>query len=212
MRKLILLTCLIGTASAGSFYVGVDGGLASQSFAYNNSVLGPQLNNSQLNVSGTGYDAQLGIFGGYDFSKYWGMELGYQYLFNSNNITGAGYGPDNYPTSYNLNSQLVDLLAVGSLPIEDSNFAIYAKLGLAYVFPQMGQFCAGGACLASPPSGSGLTLAAGLGLKYAITRRWDTHIEVMNYGSLIPVNLTSNGNNYGTWSSTSLLVGGSWHF
>lgn len=213
MRKLMLLSALISVASASDFYVGLDGGMAWQSFIYNNSTAGQQISNSQLTVSATSPSGQLGIYGGYNFTKNWGVELGYQYFFNSNTVTGATISSNNDNSTFNLNAQLVNLLAVGRLPIEDSNFAVYAKLGLAYAYAQFGQYCtttctSGG----SLPSGSGIAIAGGLGLEYLITRQWDVHIEAMNYGALLPVNLSSNGQTVGSWSATSLLVGGAWHF
>ncbi len=213
MRKLLLLFATIGTASAGEFYVGLDAGIAWQNFIYNNSMAGQQISNSQLTVSATSPGAQLGLDAGYMFTKNWGVELGYQYFFNSNTITGATISSNNDNSTFNLNAQLLDLLAIGRLPIEDSNFSVYAKLGLALAYAQMGQYCtttcAGGGNL---PSGTGVAVAMGLGLEYMISKQWDVHLEAMNYGGLLPVSMSSNGQNVGSWSATSLLLGGAWHF
>jgi opacity protein-like surface antigen len=213
MRKLIWLFATIGTASAGEFYVGVDAGAAWQSFIYNNSIAGQQISNSQLTVSATSPSLQLGLDAGYMFNRNWGIDLGYQYFFNSNTVTGATISSNNDNSTFNLNGQLVDLVGVGRLPIEDSNFAVYAKLGLALAYAQFGQYCtttcASGGNL---PSGTGVSIALGLGLEYMITRQWDVHVEAMNYGGLLPVTLSSNGQNVGSWSATSLLLGGAWHF
>ncbi len=213
MRKLIWLFATIGTASAGEFYVGVDAGAAWQSFIYNNSIAGQQISNSQLTVSATSPSLQLGLDAGYMFNRNWGIDLGYQYFFNSNTVTGATISSNNDNSTFNLNGQLVDLVGVGRLPIEDSNFAVYAKLGLALAYAQFGQYCTT-TCASGDnlPSGTGVSIALGLGLEYMITRQWDVHVEAMNYGGLLPVTLSSNGQNVGSWSATSLLLGGAWHF
>ena len=216
MRKfLILMGCSIGCAYAlgDGFYVGVDGGVAFQNFIYNNSTLNTQISSTGLVVSGTAPGAQLGAFGGYMFDQHWGVEGGYQYMFNSSNITGAGIGNLGGSSNYNLNAQLVDLLAVGRLPIEDSNFAVFGKLGMAYASAQFGQYCTSVACATGGlPSGSGFTVAGGIGLEYMITRHWDVHVEMMNYGGIMPINITSGGNTIGGWSDTSLTLAGAWHF
>ena len=214
-----MLLGLIGTAYASDdgFYVGIDVGSSFQNFIYNNASLAavnPQLTNSQLVVSGTAPGLQLGVSGGYSFSRNWAVELGYQYMFNSSNITGAGIGNAAIDTgTYNLNAQLVDLVAVGRLPIEDSNFAVYGKLGLAYASAQFGSYCTPSVCATgSMPSGSGITIAGGVGLEYMLTKHWDTHLELMNYGGLMPISVNSGGNTVGYWSDTSLMLGAAWHF
>lgn len=221
MRKYLLLLSLgvIGSAYASpeGFYVGIDAGGAFQNFIYNNnslSSINSQLSSSQLVVSGTAPGLQLGAFGGYNFTRNWGVELGYQYMFNSSNITGAGIGNATIDTgTYNLNSQVVDLVAVGRLPIEDSNFAVYGKLGLAYANAQFGQYCTPSVCAnGTLPSGSGLTMAGGIGLQYMITNNWDTHLELMNYGGVLPINISSGGNTVGYWSDTSVTLAAAWHF
>jgi opacity protein-like surface antigen len=213
MRKLLVLSALVSTVSASDFYVGIDGGVAWQSFIYNNSMAGQQISNSQLTVSATSPGGQLGLYGGYNFTKNWGVELGYQYFFNSSTVTGATISSNNDNSTFNLNAQLIDLLAVGRLPIEDSNFAVYAKLGLALAYAQFGQYCTTTCSTGtSLPSGSGVAIAGGLGLEYLLTKEWGVHVEAMNYGALLPITMSSNGQNVGSWSATSLLVGGSWHF
>lgn len=219
VRKNLILLALVGSANAASngFYVGIDAGVGFQNFVYNNSnlsSLNPQFSASQLVVSGTAASPQVGAFGGYMFNRNWGVEAGYQYMFNSANITGAGIAGANFDTgTYNLNAQLFDLLAVGRLPIEDSNFAVYGKLGLGYAYAQFGQYCTQAVCATgSLPSGSGLTVAGGIGLEYMITNSWNMQLELMNYGGLMPVNISSNGNTVGYWSDTSLTLGAAWHF
>ena len=102
---------------------------------------------------------------GYQFDRYWAMELGYRHFSN----TDISVGTNNYIANASSKSSAFDLTAKGILPVT-TKLNLYAKLGIAYLRPN-----AQGAVLAfSPYSGTmnsyskTLEPTFGLGISYAL--------------------------------------------
>jgi OOP family OmpA-OmpF porin len=121
------------------------------------------------------------IFGGFQFNRHLGVELGYANLGEAS-ASGLGVTATAEVTAW-------DLVAVGSLPIMD-RFSVYGKLGLfladAEVTSNVG--------VSSDESESGITF--GVGLRYDFTRNLGLRAEWQRYQEVddeTDVNLLSIG-------------------
>jgi len=89
-------------------------------------LVGGSFGQSKLKVDCTGFscddtDTAFRIFGGYNFNKNFGVELGYADL-GAVTFTAPG-------VSGEISAKAWDLMAVGTLPL-GTNFALYGKLGM----------------------------------------------------------------------------------
>ena len=125
-------------------------------------------------------DTSWKIFGGYQFNKNFGAEIGYVDLgnFTANGvITGVTVSADASAKGW-------EFLGVGTLPIAD-NFSAYGKLGF---FRWDVDVSASGAIpgftAAASASDSGYDITFGLGLKYDFTKNVGARLEWQRYNDI----------------------------
>jgi len=99
-------------------YLGLQGGYGLSGWK--------RADGSDLKVSD---DASLTgrVFIGYDFTKYWAMELGYAYFGSKTKIRDTSN-----TLASEITTQAFDLVGKGKVPVVD-NFDIYGKFGIGYL-------------------------------------------------------------------------------
>lgn len=114
--------CFSAAANAAlpGFYVGGQVGYADTHYS-----TGDISNVTSASITNTGVAGR--VFGGYEFTPNWAGELGYTQFSNTkfNNVNGTG-------VNSHISQYAVDLAGKGILPL-DNGFALYGKLGGAYV-------------------------------------------------------------------------------
>jgi len=124
-------------------------------------------------------DTSYKIYGGYQFTKNWGIEAGYNDLGNSYNVdfTIAGL-----PGSGSVKIQNWYLAGTGTLPLTDQ-FSIFGKLGAVANHSSLGNVCVSGVCV---PGGSDnhTDVLLGAGVQFAFTRNWAALLEYEDYGKV----------------------------
>ncbi len=182
---------LMGTASAQSAYVGIGVGEGHMTVpSVSTTFLG-------LPVSGSGdktTDTAWKLYGGYNFTPNWGVEIGYNDFGNRYSLHGnIGASP------FTVNDVKADnwyLAGTGTLPL-GSNFALFAKLGWARNHSDGGSACVAGACL-SVGSENRSEVMYGIGASYSFTKNWAAQLEYEDYGKM------SNDDFWGTGGSGSI--------
>ena len=144
--------------------------------------------NIDVDTSGTGFsadgdDSGFKIFGGFQFSKHWGAEVGY---FDAGNASVTG------PLgNLELNVTGLTLAATGTLPLNES-FSLLGKVGLW----MWDTDCTGSICLSSA-SDSDTDLYYGIGARYNFNKNWGVQVEWEQFEtSEDSVTLTSIGVRY----------------
>jgi len=94
-------------------------------------LVGGSVGQSKIKVDCSGLscddtDTAFRIFGGYNFNKHFGVELGYADL---GKVTFTGVIPPLGTVNGDITAKAFDLMAVGTLPIGDK-FGVYGKLGM----------------------------------------------------------------------------------
>jgi OmpA-OmpF porin, OOP family len=155
MKKIAAVLLLSSAVAAPAFaadegwYAGVD--------------VGRSRTNSPPNiVLNKSTDTVGGIWGGYQFNKYWGAEVFYTGAGKFNGVNAA----DTVAGSGKADVWGID--AVGTLPLSDT-FSLYGKLGYADTKTSTSSYviATGGPTTLSGASRNALT--GGLGLQYAVT-------------------------------------------
>ncbi len=181
MKKQIIaitttLACLTGTGLAQAadqgFYVGGDIGRSS------NNLKSPTKPAVGIDKTATNW----GVYGGYQFNKYFATELGVTRLGSTH--IGSGKSTS---TSYSLD-------AIGRLPVSDK-FALYGRLGAAHHERSYTGF----------DKNHGVGFKTGLGVEYAISNNWALRTELTRFN-----NMPTQGT-YGN-ASNALSMGVSYHF
>jgi OmpA-OmpF porin, OOP family len=111
-------------------------------------------------------DTALGVFGGYQFNKYIGAELGYTDL---GKFTASGLG-----LSSEAKAKGFEVLAVGTFPIGEK-FSIYGKLG----FFRWDLDTSGSGSVSQSESGTDVTYA--LGVQYNFTKKFGVRAQYQLY-------------------------------
>jgi opacity protein-like surface antigen len=204
-----LIFCLTSyshaTVSDGP-YLGLELGAANQIINYqansfNVATNGVQLYNSELTFLG-----RLNL--GYNANKYNGFELGTSYYFNSGS---------NYPTgsgSMSTNTTSLDLSYIGYLPISQSKFSVFGRIGAAYdwINNSSANDSNGGIFVGMRPSASSFADIVGAGLKYNLGRNASFRLEWIANGLLFPVSINSGSQNIASWTGQTFEAGINYHF
>ena len=111
-------------------------------------------------------DTAFGVFGGYQFNKYFGAELGYTEL---GKVTASGSG-----INAELKAKGFELLAVGTFPINEQ-FSVYGKLGL---FAWDVDASASGF---GSESETGTDVTYALGVQYNFTKKFGVRAQYQQY-------------------------------
>ena len=120
------------------------------------------------------------IFGGYQFNKYLGAELGY-------NDLGEVSASDSVTTE-DVRTQGVELLGVGTIPIT-AHLEIYGKVGA--FFWNLKDSCNGTSCLFSSQTETGTALTYGLGAQYNFAKTFGMRLQYQQYQDI--GNVTTTG-------------------
>jgi len=136
------------------FYLGADLGQARNDLS---SPTSPEL---RLDKTDTAY----GLFGGYQFNKYFGAELSIHKL-GQHRIGDS----DAKTTAYSLD-------AIGRLPVNDK-FAVYGRLGGAHYERDFSGLDGAG-------NQNSAGFKVGLGADYAINKDWSLRTELTRYNNL----------------------------
>ncbi len=121
--------------------------------------------------SDTGWKVNIG----YQFNRHWGIELGY---VDFGDFLLRGTTPLGATVIANFDVTAWTLAAVGTLPLGNSNFSLFAKLGIA-----RGEAEGRGTVDGTPVSfdDNGIDLFGGVGMRYDFNRKFGMQFEVERY-------------------------------
>jgi OOP family OmpA-OmpF porin len=153
----------VSQASAQGFYIGASAGKSD----IDNDIAIPG-----LITSGTvdGKDTGFKIFGGYQFSQYFGLDLAYV------DLGKASYGGSYFGspvTGGTVEVWGLNFSAVGTYPLNPS-FAVFGKLGL-FSWEAKWSDVTGGVPFSSTDNGADLSI--GVGLSYNFTKNFSARFE-----------------------------------
>ena len=183
IRTSLQLACLALGASLASgayaqgFYLG--GGIG-QGHA---SIPGASGTGITVN-SGTTNDTSYTLYGGYQFTPHWGLEVGYDDLGNKDSANAVVSGTPG-TVSGRIDNWYV--AGTGTLPL-GGGFSLLGKLGVVRNSIHFGNLCGGALCV---PSGSSTRTQplVGVGAQYDFDRNWAARLEYDDYGKV-------SGDNY----------------
>lgn len=192
------------TVSTGP-YVGIELGAANQIINYQASAFNLSTNGAQL------YNPEWTFLGrlnfGYNLNKYTGFELGTNYFFNSSSPYPNGNG------SMSTNTTALDLSYIAYLPISQSKFSAFARVGVAYDWITNSSSAGCGCSQANfQPSGTNFADVLGAGLKYNLGAHTSFRIEWIANGLLFPVSINSGSQNIASWTGQIFEAGINYHF
>jgi OOP family OmpA-OmpF porin len=133
-------------------------------------------------------DSGLKIYGGFQFNKHLGAEVGYV-DFGKVAFGGTALG---LPVTGDTSLSAFTLAGVGTLPLNES-FALFGKLGL-WIWDASGTASVAGLSASADDSGTDLFLGAGG--RYNFNKNWGLTLEVELYDSDDSVTMTSLGVRY----------------
>jgi len=113
-------------------------------------------------------DTTLGIFGGYQFNRHFGAEIGYTDLGKASASSGAA--------SATLEAKGLEFLAVGTIPL-NQQFSLYGKLGLFMWDADIR--VSGPATVLTSDDGTDLTI--GFGARYSFTKNLAAQLQWQRY-------------------------------
>ena len=117
-------------------------------------------------------DMSWNVFAGYQFTRNWAVEVGYN-DFGHAKTTGFVGG---FATNVRMQTKAAELVAVGLLPLGD-HFALYGKAG-GFYYESDGTATGG---VAASTTDTGWHLTFGLGAQYDFNGRFATRIEWQRY-------------------------------
>jgi OOP family OmpA-OmpF porin len=123
-------------------------------------------------------DSGFKLYGGFQFNKFLGAEVGY---------VDFGSFPATAGSSGNLSATAFTLAAVGTLPLGES-FALYGKAGL-WMWEQ-------DSSIATTANADGSDLFIGVGARFNLNKNWGLTLDVEQYDSDNSVTMTSFGVRY----------------
>jgi len=170
----ILVGGLITSGAHAQFYVGGGIGQAHVSIpSLSTTISGVPVTASAGKTSDTSYK----LYGGYQFTPNWGIEMGYNDLGNkySGKITVAGLSATTPAKADNWY-----VAATGTLPL-GNGFSLLGKLGVVRNHTASGTTCVAGNCV-SGSSDNRSQLLAGIGAQYSFTSNLAARLEYEDYG------------------------------
>jgi len=186
---LLRLACLgagslLASSAYAQFYLGGGVGQGHASLPSSSASIPTALGTVQFSGSGDkSNDTSYKLYGGYQFTPNWGVEIGYDNLGNSYSARGTGtlgalsatLGAD-----YKIDNWYV--AGTGTLPV-GGGFSFLGKLGVVRNHVSASQICGGGICV--PGSSDNHTdLLWGVGAQYAFMPAWAARLEYENYGKV----------------------------
>lgn len=163
-------------AQAQQFYVGAGFGQGSASApSVSTTILGLPFTGSPDKTTDTAYK----LYGGYQFTPNWGVELGYNDLGNKYSFKGT-YSGVPYSGTYKLNNWYV--AATGTLPMQ-GGFSLIGKLGVSANKASGGDVCVLGVC-EGLGSESKTDIMLGVGAQYSFAQGWAARLEYEDYGKM----------------------------
>jgi len=123
-------------------------------------------------------DSGFKLYGGFQFNKFLGAEVGY---------VDFGSFPATAGSSGNLSATAYTLAAVGTLPLGES-FALYGKAGV-WMWKQ-------DSTIAGTANTDGSDLFIGAGARFNLNKNWGLTLDVEQYDSDNSVTMTSFGVRY----------------
>ena len=167
---------LASSASAQQAYLGVGFGQGNASVpSVSTTVLGLSFTGAPDKTTDTAYK----LYGGYQFTPNWGVELGYNDLGNKYSVRETTAGIPSSMT-YKLNSWYV--AATGTLPLQ-GGFSVFGKLGVSANKSSGNAVCVLGVC-EDVGSESKTDVMVGVGAQYTFMKHWAARLEYENYGKM----------------------------
>lgn len=137
-------------------------------------------------------DTGFKIYGGFQFNKHLGAEIGYvdagKATFSGSAIPSLGIGA--FSGQYEITA--ITFAAVGTLPLNES-FALFAKAGLAAWDATASASIAG---FTGTADDSGTDLLYGIGARYNLNKNWGITLEYEAVDAESTVSMTSVGLRY----------------
>jgi OOP family OmpA-OmpF porin len=137
-------------------------------------------------------DSGFKIYGGFQFNKHLGAEVGYvdagKATFSGSAIPSLGIGA----FTGDVKVTAITFAGVGTLPLNES-FALFGKLGLAAWDAKASASVAG---FAGSADDSGTDLLYGVGARYNLNKNWGLVLEFEKVDTDEPVSMTSFGVRY----------------
>jgi OOP family OmpA-OmpF porin len=133
-------------------------------------------------------DSGFKIFGGYQFSRNWGVEVGYV-DFGKAGISGSMLG---IPFTGDLGVTALTVAGTGTMPMNES-FSLLGKVGM-WNWDAKASVAALGT--AGSASDSGTDLFFGVGLRYNLSKNLGLQLEVEQYSGDDSITYTSLGLRY----------------
>lgn len=187
-RKVLVASALVVGSTAAlppvafaqdmGFYAGAGIGKAK----FKDACADPELTEVGFVGSCDDKDTAWKIFGGYQFNRNLGVELGYTDLGEAT-LTGTAMG---LPVSAKTKAKGFELLGVGTFPINEQ-FAVYGKAGF-FRWDVDASATVGGVTEAIGAKGTDFTF--GLGLKYNFTKNLAARLEWQRYNDVGDENTT----------------------
>jgi len=152
------------------------------------------MTNIDVDTGGTGFsvdgdDSGFKIFGGFQFTRNWGMEFGYV-DFGKAGIGGSILG---IPFTGDVGVTAFTFAGTGTLPLSE-NFALLGKVGLANWDAKVNVSTGFGV---GSDSDSGTDIFYGVGLRYSFNKNIGVQVEFEQYETdADSVNMTSVGLRY----------------
>jgi OOP family OmpA-OmpF porin len=179
MKKILMAVAIVGAfvaaPASAQWYAGVGVGSAQAKLGSFSPATG-------VNVNGnSNRDTSWKLYGGYQFTPNWGLELQYSDLgrFNYNVSAGALSGNGTYKADQ------WSLAGTGTLPL-NQNFYLFGKLGFSANHVSSSNVTVGGVTVTSS-SGNKTDLLAGLGAGYNFNKNIGIRLEYENFGKLANV-------------------------
>ncbi len=198
VRTSLQLACLALGASLASgayaqgFYLG--GGIGEGHASI------PSASGSGITVSsGKSNDNGYKLYGGYQLTPNWGLEVGYDDLGNRYSADATVNGAAG-TVSGRIDNWYV--AGTGTLPL-GSGFSLLGKLGVVRNSVHFGSLCNGGLCT---PSGSDNRTQPliGVGAQYDFNRNWAARLEYEDYGKV-------SGDGYWGSGSSGAIKANAWN-
>lgn len=214
MKKLSLLLISLspafvfaGSVNNGGWYVGLNAGGANQIVSYNPSAFNLNTNGSELYNPSWGFVGR--VDGGYNFNKWSGLELGAAYYSGSGSSYPTGSG------TFNPSTSSLDFSYIAYLPISQTDFSVFGRIGIAYDWinndgTSSGCNCSGVAAL--DPSGSNFADVLGAGIRYKMSMHSSLKLEWLANGLIFPVGINSGSTSVANWSAQTFQIGAAYHF
>lgn len=167
---------LASNALAQQYYFGVGFGQGNASVpSVNTSFGGVAFSASSDKTTDTAYK----LYGGYQFTPNWGVEVGYNDLGNKYSLKETEAGISSTVT-YKMDNWYV--AATGTLPLQ-GGFSLFGKLGLSANKVSGTELCTAGVC-EGLGSESKTDVMAGVGAQYTFMNHWAARLEYENYGKM----------------------------